>query len=48
MKQEKVQVNDFVKNPILIHQHNPHESVPEKILQKLIMEDIYVIINILT
>ena len=40
MKQEKVQVNDFVKNPILIHQHNPHKSVSEKLLQKLIMEDI--------
>ena len=40
MKQEKVQVNDFVKNPILIHQHNHHESVSEKILQKLILEDI--------
>ena len=45
MKQEKVQVNDFVKNPILIHQHNPHESVSEKLLQKLIMEDIVYFLN---
>lgn len=47
MKQEKVQVNDFVKNPILIHQHNPHESVSEKLLQKLIMEDLEIIITTL-
>ena len=45
MKQEKVQVNDFVKNPILIHQYNPHESVSEKLLQKLIMEDIVYFLN---
>lgn len=45
MKQEKVQVNDFAKNPILIHQHNPHESVSEKLLQKLIMEDIVYFLN---
>lgn len=45
MKQEKVQVNDFVKNPILIHQHNHHESVSEKLLQKLIMEDIVYFLN---
>lgn len=45
MKQEKVQVNDFVKNPILIHQHNPHESVSEKLLQKLIIEDIVYFLN---
>ena len=45
MKQEKVQVKDFIKNPILIHQHNHHESVSEKILQKLIMEDIVYFLN---
>ena len=38
-------VVDFVKNPILIHQHNPHESVSEKLLQKLIMEDIVYFLN---
>ena len=38
-------VVDFVKNPILIHQHNPHESVSEKLLQKLIMEDIVHFLN---
>ena len=33
-------VNDFVKNPILIRNKNRHKMISEKVLQKLILEDI--------
>ncbi len=33
-------VNDFVKNPILIKNNSNHEVFSEKVLQKLILEDI--------
>ena len=37
---EKYSVVDFVKNPILIKNTNNYEIISEKILQKLILEDI--------
>ena len=37
---EKYNVVDFVKNPILIKNTNNYEIISEKILQKLILEDI--------
>ena len=36
----KPNINDLVKNPILIKNSNNYESISEKTLQKLIMEDI--------
>lgn len=33
-------VSDLIKNPILIHQNHSYETLSEKVLQKLIMEDI--------
>ena len=37
---EKAMIIDFVKNPIHIRTNNKQESISEKILQKLILEDI--------
>ncbi len=37
---EKTEVSDFIKNPIIIHNKHSYEMISEKILQKLIMEDI--------
>ena len=37
---EKIKVKDLVKNPILIKNKNNYEVISEKILQKLILEDI--------
>ena len=37
---EKTTVQDFVKNPIMIRNNNNHEIISEKVLQKLILEDI--------
>ena len=37
---EEVKVKDLVKNPILINNKNNYEVISEKILQKLILEDI--------
>ena len=39
---EKLTVVDFVKNPIIIRNSNNYEIISEKILQKLILEDIEV------
>jgi len=39
IKQEKNQVQDFIKNPIIIKNNLNYNEVSEKILQKLIMED---------
>ena len=39
IKKENTNVSDFIKNPILIKNNN-YEMVSEKILQKLILEDI--------
>ena len=38
--EEKLEVKDFVKNPILIKNKYNYEIISEKILQKLILEDI--------
>ena len=40
MHKDKSNVIDFVKNPILIKNHNNHEIISEKVLQKLILESI--------
>ena len=40
ISKEKHNVIDFVKNPIMIKNSNNHEIISEKMLQKLILEDI--------
>ena len=39
-RKEKLEVIDLVKNPIMIRDNNGHEIISEKILQKIILEDI--------
>ena len=39
-KKENLTVKDFVKSPIIIRNNNNYEFISEKILQKLILEDI--------
>lgn len=40
INEENLNVNDFVKNPIVIKNTNNYEVVNEKILKKLILEDL--------
>ena len=40
IKKEKSSVTDFIKNPILIRNNHNYEDVSEKLLQKLVLEDI--------
>ena len=40
IKKEKSKVEDFIKNPIMIKNTNYHNIISEKILQRLILEDI--------
>ena len=40
IKKEKTRVIDYVKNPIIIKNNNQYEQISEKILQKIILEDI--------
>ena len=40
IKKEKLEVQDTIKNPIIISNHFNHETLSEKVLQKLILEDI--------
>lgn len=40
MNQDKSNVVDFVKNPIVIRNSNKYNIFSEKVLQKLILEDI--------
>ena len=40
MNQEQLSIVDFVKNPILIKNSHHYNEISEKILQKLILEDI--------
>lgn len=40
INKEKSEVNDFIKSPIFIKNRNNYEIISEKILQKLILEDI--------
>ncbi len=40
IKKEKLEVQDTIKNPIIISNHFIHETLSEKVLQKLILEDI--------
>ena len=39
-QKENLTVKDFVKSPIIIRNNNNYEFISEKILQKLILEDI--------
>ena len=39
-EKEEVKINDFIKNPILIKNSYNYEEITEKILKKLILEDI--------
>ena len=39
-QKKKLTAQDFVKNPIIIKNHNNHEVISEKVLKKLILEDI--------
>ncbi len=39
-KKEKLDIKDFIKSPIVIKNNNNCEFISEKILQKLILEDI--------
>lgn len=45
IKKEKRIVTDFVKNPVIIKNINHYEIISEKILQKIILEDIYSFMN---
>ena len=40
IKKEKLEVQDTIKNPIIICNKSNYEIVSEKVLQKLILEDI--------
>ena len=40
IKKEESDIRDFIKNPIIIKNSNNYEVISEKILQKLILEDI--------
>ena len=37
---EQTKIVDFIKNPIIIKNSNNYEDISEKILQKIILEDI--------
>ena len=45
IKQEETKVDDFVKNPIIIKNNLNYEKVSEKVLQKMILEDIPAFLN---
>lgn len=40
INEDKNSINDFIKKPILINNKNNYEFITEKVLQKLILEDI--------
>ena len=40
IKKEKTEVSDFIKNPILINNKYNYENISEKILKRLILDDI--------
>ena len=40
IKKEEINVTDFIKNPILIKNAYNYEEISEKVLQRLILEDI--------
>ena len=45
IKHEETKVDDFVKNPIIIKNNLNYEKVSEKVLQKMILEDIPAFLN---
>ena len=40
INKEESKIEDFIKNPIIINNRNNYEIISEKILQKLVIEDI--------
>ena len=40
IQKEKSNIVDFIKNPIIIRNNNNYEAISEKVLKKLILEDI--------
>ena len=40
IRKEETTINDFIKNPIIIRNANNYDVISEKVLQKLILEDI--------
>lgn len=42
---EKIKIEDFIKNPIMIKNINNYDVISEKILQKIILEDIVSFMN---
>jgi predicted nuclease of restriction endonuclease-like (RecB) superfamily len=40
VKKEKIEVNDFIKNPILIKNNYNYKDISEKMLKQLILEDL--------
>ena len=40
MSNDKQEITDYIKNPIMIQNKNRYEEISEKILQKIILEDI--------
>lgn len=45
INKEKIELNDFVKNPIVIKNTNNYEGINEKILKQLILEDLESFMN---
>ena len=45
ISKEKTKVEDFIKNPIMIKNNYNYEMITEKVLQKLILEDIPTFLN---
>ena len=40
MSNDKQEITDYIKNPIIIQNKNRYEEISEKVLQKIILEDI--------
>ena len=45
MAEEETKIDDLIKNPIVIKNNNRYEDVSEKVLQRLILEDIPSFLN---
>ncbi len=39
-RKENIEIQDLVKNPIIIHSNNNYEKISEKVLKTLILDDI--------
>ena len=40
VKKEEIKIDDFIKNPIIIKNNHNNEDINERLLQKIILEDI--------